>query len=195
MREPFFVPESKLVMDVFKELKSSKNHIAIVIDEHGGTAGLVTMEDILEEIVGEIQDEYDTEEAEILELDNGIYDVAGSCNIDEFLEYFELDETQLTEKPRRGRRHDRGLDRLAARRAAGGRQDGAHRAAQRRSDGRRAPADPARARVAHPRTRRELAAKTRRSAGRLDHAVDALHQRNGEGAAERAAAVGQRTAD
>src|SRR5208283_5919058 len=51
------------------------------------------------EIVGEIQDEYDTEEAEILELDNGIFDVAGSCNIDEFLEAFELDEAQLTEKP------------------------------------------------------------------------------------------------
>lgn len=92
MREPFFVPESKLIMDVFKDLKSSKNHIAVVIDEHGGTAGLVTMEDILEEIVGEIQDEYDAEEAEILELESGIYDVAGSTNIDEFLEFFELDD-------------------------------------------------------------------------------------------------------
>jgi CBS domain containing-hemolysin-like protein len=98
MREPFFVPESKLIMDVFKDLKSTKNHIAIVIDEHGGTAGLVTMEDILEEIVGEIQDEYDVEEAEIIELEPGIYDVAGSYNIDEFLEYFEIESTQLTEE-------------------------------------------------------------------------------------------------
>src|SRR5690606_18414634 len=95
MREPFFVPESKLIMDVFKDLKRTKNHIAIVIDEHGGTAGLVTMEDILEEIVGEIQDEYDVEEAEILELEDGIYDVAGSVNFYNFLEFFELDEEEL----------------------------------------------------------------------------------------------------
>ncbi len=102
MREPYFVPESKLIMDVFKELKSSKQHIAVVVDEHGGTAGLVTMEDILEEIVGEIQDEYDVEEAEILELEPGIYDVAGSCNIDEFLEFFELDADEVGEKPEEG---------------------------------------------------------------------------------------------
>ena len=95
MREPYFIPESKMLMDVFKDLKSSKNHIAIVIDEHGGTAGLVTMEDILEEIVGEIQDEYDTEEAEIVELSAGIYDVAGSTNIDEFLEFFELEDKDV----------------------------------------------------------------------------------------------------
>ena len=98
MREPFFVPESKLIMDVFKDLKSTKNHIAIVIDEHGGTAGLVTMEDILEEIVGEIQDEYDIEEAEIIELEPDIYDVAGSYNIDEFLEYFEIDSSQIAKE-------------------------------------------------------------------------------------------------
>lgn len=98
MREPFYVPESKLIMEVFKDLKSTKNHIAIVIDEHGGTAGLVTMEDILEEIVGEIQDEYDSEEAEILELEPGIYDVSGSYNIDEFLEFFELDEKNVPQE-------------------------------------------------------------------------------------------------
>ncbi len=102
IREPYYVPESKAIMDVFKELKSTKNHIAVVVDEHGGTAGLVTMEDILEEIVGEIQDEYDVEEAEILELESGIYDVAGSYNIDEFLEFFELTEDMLDQKPEEG---------------------------------------------------------------------------------------------
>jgi len=97
MRESVFVPESKSIMSVFKELKRSKNHMAIVIDEHGGTAGLVTMEDMLEEIVGEIQDEFDTEEAKILEIDKGIYDVAGSMNISEFLEYFDMDEDSFGE--------------------------------------------------------------------------------------------------
>lgn len=102
MRDPFFIPESKPIMEVFKELKNTKNHIAIVIDEHGGTAGLVTMEDILEEIVGDIQDEYDTEEAEILVLGPDTFDVAGSCNIDEFLDYFDLDEAILKDRPEDG---------------------------------------------------------------------------------------------
>lgn len=102
MRDPFFIPESKPIMEVFKELKSTKNHIAIVIDEHGGTAGLVTMEDILEEIVGDIQDEYDTEEAEIVAAGDNSFEVAGSCNIDEFLDYFELDETVIKDRPEDG---------------------------------------------------------------------------------------------
>lgn len=93
MREPLFVPESKPLMEVFKELKRTKNHMAIIIDEYGGTAGIVTMEDILEEIVGDIQDEFDAEEARILKIDDHTYDVAGSVNISEFVEYFDLDES------------------------------------------------------------------------------------------------------
>jgi putative hemolysin len=93
MREPQFVPESKPLMEVFKELKQSKNHMASIIDEYGGTAGLVTMEDILEEIVGDIQDEFDAEEAKILKIEEDIYDVAGYVNISEFVEFFELDES------------------------------------------------------------------------------------------------------
>jgi len=92
MREAYFVPETKAIIDVFKDLKRTKNHMTIVIDEHGGTAGLVTMEDILEEIVGEIQDEFDVEEAKILKIDKNTFDVAGSVNIDEFSNYFDLDE-------------------------------------------------------------------------------------------------------
>jgi CBS domain containing-hemolysin-like protein len=61
-REVYYVPETKPVSDLLRELQKKKVHIAIVVDEYGGTAGLVTIEDILEEIVGEIQDEYDTEE-------------------------------------------------------------------------------------------------------------------------------------
>ncbi len=69
-RPPYFIPESKRVDELLGELRQSKVHIAIVVDEYGGTAGLVTIEDLLEEIVGEIQDEYDREEAPIERLND-----------------------------------------------------------------------------------------------------------------------------
>jgi|688.fasta_scaffold46011_3 CBS domain containing-hemolysin-like protein len=95
MRKPRRVPESKLIMDVFKELKRTKTHMAIVIDEYGGTAGLITLEDMLEEIVGEIQDEHDEEQAKIIEISPGIYDVMGQMNLDEFLDFFEITPAQI----------------------------------------------------------------------------------------------------
>lgn len=95
MRKPRQVPESKLIMDVFKELKRTKTHMAIVIDEYGGTAGLITLEDMLEEIVGEIQDEHDEELAKIVQVSPGIYDVMAQMNLDEFLDFFEISPEQI----------------------------------------------------------------------------------------------------
>ncbi len=77
VREPYFVPESKKVSDLMREMQQRAVHIAIVMDEYGSTAGLVTIEDLLEEIVGEIADEYDREEPEIEPVGENRYRVNG----------------------------------------------------------------------------------------------------------------------
>jgi putative hemolysin len=77
IRIPYFIPETKRVGDLLKEFKKGKLHIAVVVDEFGGTAGIITLEDILEEIVGEIHDEYDTDEKEIEEIGAGSFLVKG----------------------------------------------------------------------------------------------------------------------
>ena len=86
MRAAFFVPETKKVSELFRELQTEKVHMAVVIDEFGGTAGLVTMEDLLEEIVGEIVDEYDEEEPLIQPVAEGEYIVDGRLPVDELAE-------------------------------------------------------------------------------------------------------------
>jgi gliding motility-associated protein GldE len=73
IRQPFFVPENKMIDDLLQEFQQSKIHLAIVVDEYGGTSGLVTLEDILEEIVGEISDEFDDEEKQYSKLDDRNY--------------------------------------------------------------------------------------------------------------------------
>ena len=83
LRTPVFVPESMTVDDLLHELQRRKVHIAIVLDEYGGTAGLVTIEDLLEEIVGEIQDEYDVEEPMIVRLSDDEARVDGRAAIDD----------------------------------------------------------------------------------------------------------------
>jgi len=82
-RPPFFVPESKKVAELFKEMQQRKVSVAIVLDEYGGTAGLVTVEDLLEEIVGEIQDEYDLEEKPIQLVDDRTVVVNARVHLDE----------------------------------------------------------------------------------------------------------------
>ena len=91
LRPPYLVPESKNVSELLKEFRQSRVHIAIVIDEYGGTSGLVTIEDLIEEIVGDIQDEYDLEEEWLIPEDDGSVLVDGRLSIEEFEEYFDLE--------------------------------------------------------------------------------------------------------
>ncbi len=83
MREAHFVPETKKVAGLLREMQKEKFHIAIVTDEYGSVSGLVTLEDLLEELVGEITDEYDQEEPEIAEVESGVYRVSGKASIDD----------------------------------------------------------------------------------------------------------------
>jgi CBS domain containing-hemolysin-like protein len=88
MRPAYFVPESKPVDGLLSEMQANRQHVAIVVDEYGGTAGLVTIEDVLEEIVGEITDEYDEETVEVEQLDDGSTRVSSRYPIDDLDELF-----------------------------------------------------------------------------------------------------------
>ncbi len=81
LRTPYFIPESKKINELFKNFKESKNHIAILIDEYGGFSGIVTMEDLVEEVMGDIDDEYDIEKLKIEQMDEKTYLVNGSTGI------------------------------------------------------------------------------------------------------------------
>ncbi|MEV4538164.1 hemolysin family protein [Asanoa sp. NPDC049518] len=91
MRDATFVPESKPVDDLLSEMQAARTHLVVVVDEYGGTAGLVTIEDILEEIVGEITDEYDNERPPIEHLEDGAVRVAARVPVEDLSELFDVD--------------------------------------------------------------------------------------------------------
>ncbi|WP_019790554.1 hemolysin family protein [Streptococcus sobrinus] len=91
LQEPLFVPETIFVDDLLKELRRTQNQMAILLDEYGGVSGLVTLEDLLEEIVGEIDDETDQAEVEVREIDKDTYIVLGTMTLNDFNEHFETE--------------------------------------------------------------------------------------------------------
>jgi putative hemolysin len=91
MRPPFFVPESKMIDDLLEEFREKKVHLAIVVDEYGGCEGLVTLEDIIEEIVGDISDEFDDDEVVYSKLDDDNYVVEGKTNLKQFYRVIKID--------------------------------------------------------------------------------------------------------
>jgi CBS domain containing-hemolysin-like protein len=88
LRKPYYIPETKNTHLLLHELKQRKYHMAVVIDEYGGTSGLVTLEDLIEEIVGEIHDEHDTQDGEIIELPDGYILVGGRVDIEKIEDHF-----------------------------------------------------------------------------------------------------------
>ena len=98
MRRAYFVPETKMIDDLLEEFRTKKIHMAIVVDEFGGTSGIVTMEDILEEIVGDISDEYDEEEKNYTKIDENTYMFEGKILLNDFYKITGLDENEFGDK-------------------------------------------------------------------------------------------------
>ncbi|MGA7878904.1 MAG: hemolysin family protein [Desulfoferrobacter sp.] len=91
MRAPYFIPETKKISEVLKDLRDKKSHMAIVIDEYGGTAGILTLEDIIEEIIGEVMDEYDAEEKLITDNEDGSITVDARLDVEELEDYLKVE--------------------------------------------------------------------------------------------------------
>jgi len=98
LREPFFVPENKKLDDLLSEFQEKKNHLAIVVDEYGGTSGIVTLEDVIEEIVGDINDEFDDEDLVYFKLDANKYVFDGKTTIKDFCKVLTLDDEAVFEE-------------------------------------------------------------------------------------------------
>jgi gliding motility-associated protein GldE len=98
IREPYFVPENKKLDDLLKEFQEMKNHLAIVVDEYGGTCGIVTLEDVIEEIVGDINDEFDDEDISYSKIDKNNYLFEGKTNLKDFYKILEIENTYIFEE-------------------------------------------------------------------------------------------------
>ncbi len=97
LREPFFVPENKKIDDLLKEFQEKKIHLAIVVDEFGGTSGIITLEDVIEEIVGEISDEFDDDELVYSKLDEKTYVFEGKTHLTDFTKVLDVEEEEFQE--------------------------------------------------------------------------------------------------
>jgi len=94
LRKPYLVPETKIIGELLREFKDKRQHIALVVDEYGGVAGLVTLEDIIEEIFGEIQDEHDYELSEFIDLGDGEYVVSAGLMVEKLQDYLDTEYEQ-----------------------------------------------------------------------------------------------------
>jgi putative hemolysin len=97
IRPAYFVPETKAIDSLLEELRAQRTHIAVVVDEYGGMAGVVTLEDVLEELVGEISDEFDPGYEPVREVEPDVYDVDGRLSIHDLLDVLDIDEDDLEE--------------------------------------------------------------------------------------------------
>jgi putative hemolysin len=98
LREPFFVPENKKLDNLLKDFQNLKSHLAIVVDEYGGTSGLVSLEDVIEEIVGEISDEYDDAPVNFSKIDDKNYIFEGKINLKDFYRILDVNEDSFEER-------------------------------------------------------------------------------------------------
>ncbi|WP_298782138.1 gliding motility-associated protein GldE [uncultured Polaribacter sp.] len=98
LREPFFVPENKKLDDLLSDFREKKNHLAIVVDEYGGTSGLVTLEDVIEEIVGDINDEFDDDDLAYSKIDENNYVFEGKTTIKDFCKVLDDEDEEIFER-------------------------------------------------------------------------------------------------
>ena len=98
LKPPFYVPENKKLDDLLKEFQQKKIHLAIVVDEYGGTSGVITLEDVIEEIVGDISDEYDDDELSYSKLDNNTFIFDAKTNLKDFYKVIELGDSEILER-------------------------------------------------------------------------------------------------